>query len=228
MEEGVIVKISEGIIGNYKLIISSLPDWAQNFINLFLIVLLIFLYSIFVWKFYKFVSKKNIIGLDLREYNKSEHPFLMKLIAGFLYFIEYIIILPFLIFFWFSVFTLFLIILSQNQDVSQILIISGAVIAVIRLTAYYKESLSQEIAKILPFALLAIFLLNPNFLLKAQYFEEIINQLTVIPTFFNKIIYYLAFIIVIEIILRFFEFIFSLFESKETPKIRNSLCSTAS
>lgn len=203
------------IISIYQEFIGSMPPFLGSFFNFLILVLLIVLYSLFVWKFYRFISKKNIISLDLRKYTKSNNSFIAKLLAIFLYFAEYILILPFLIFFWFAIFTLFLITLTKNPNISQILIISAAVIAAIRMTAYYKGNLSQEIAKIFPFTLLAITVLNPHIFLEAQYVERIVTQLTQIPSFLGQIIYYLGFIIILEIILRFFEFIFSLFRSEE-------------
>lgn len=215
---GVFENFGAGLIVLYHDFIASLPPFAGNFFNFFILVLLIVIYSIFIWKFYRFIAKKNVLGLDLNKYNKSKHPIFTKLLAGSLYFVEYIIILPFLIFFWFAIFTLFLLVLTQNQDISQILIISATVIAAIRMTSYYKENLSQEIAKILPFTLLAISVLNPNFFLEAQYIERIFSQLSQIPSFFSQIAYYLLFIIILEVILRLFDFIFSLFKLEEVPK----------
>lgn len=200
-----------GLLETYNLFILTLPVWAQNFISLFLLVLLIFIYVIFIWKFYRFISTKNIISLNLNKYNKSEHPVAAKLFAGFFYFLEYIIILPFLIFFWFAAFTIFLILLTKDLEVGSLLIISATIIAAIRMTSYYKENLSRELAKLLPFTLLAISMLNPGFFS----IERVFSQLSQIPSFFNQIIYYLLFIITLELILRFFDFIFSLFSSNK-------------
>ena len=80
------VKIGDlgvNIFNYYTAIISSLPLFAQKFVGLFLIVLLIFLYSIFIWKLYRFISKKNFIELNLNQYNTSEHPLLAKTLAMF-------------------------------------------------------------------------------------------------------------------------------------------------
>jgi len=49
----------------YNSALALLPMWAQNFVGLFLLVLLIVIYSVFIWKFYRFVSTKNIINLNL-------------------------------------------------------------------------------------------------------------------------------------------------------------------
>ena len=102
------------LLDAYLTVIGFFPPIAQKFISFFLIALLIVLYAIFIWKFYKSIAKKNLIGLDLSRYNKAKHPVLVKLVAAGLYFIEYILILPFLIFLWFAFFTVFLILLTEN------------------------------------------------------------------------------------------------------------------
>ncbi len=199
----------------YNSFTSTLPIAFQSFINLFLLVLVIFVYSLFIWKFYKFIAEKNIFGLDLNKYNKAEHPFLTKLTAGGLYLVEYIIILPFLIFFWFAIFNFFLILLTDEAiGVSTILVISAVVIAAIRMASYYQKGLAEEIAKILPFTLLAISVLNPSFFSK-EFIIRITSRLGEISSFFQEILIYLAFIIILEIILRVFEFLFSLFGIEE-------------
>lgn len=194
------------ILTFYQSSVSVLPSWAQSFLNLFFLALLVLVYSIFIWKFYRFVAKKNLIELNLNKYNKSEHPFFSKVIAGLFYFLEYIIILPFLIFFWFSVFTIFLVVLTQNLEIGTILIISATIIAAVRMCAYYKEDLAKEIAKMLPFMLLAVSFLTPGFF----NFERILSHLNILGDFFDNIVIYLSFIIVLEILLRFFDFILAL------------------
>jgi hypothetical protein len=195
------------IVEIYDLFIISLPAWAQNFVNLFFLIILVFLYSFFIWKFYRFISKKDILGLDLNKYNKTDHPFFTKLFAGAFYFLEYLVILPFVIFFWFAMFTLFLILLTDNLEVGTLLTVSAVIVAVIRLSSYYKEDLAKDLAKLLPFTLLAVSLLNQNFF----DVEKILNNFATIPSFFQKIMIYLVFIIILESVLRLFDFIFSLF-----------------
>ena len=202
---------TSSIVEVYDAFISSLPIWTQNFVNLFFLIILVFLYSIFIWKFYRFIAKKNIFGLDLNKYNKTSHPLLTKLFAGGFYFLEYIIILPFIIFFWFAIFTFFMILLTDNLEIGSILTVAAIIVAVIRLSCYYKEDLAKDLAKLLPFTLLAIALFNQNFF----NFERILINISTLPSFFNKIIIYLAFIIILEIVLRFFDFIFSLFGLEE-------------
>ena len=198
----------------YQKTIATLPSFFGNFFNFLILVLLVVVYSIFIWKFYKFIAKKNILGLDLNKYNNSNNPFVTKIVAGLFYFVEYLLVLPFLIFFWFTVFALFLIFLTEELEIHTLLIISATIVAAIRMTSYYKEDLSRDIAKLLPFTLLSISILTPGFF----NVERIFTQLSQLPDFFNNILYYLIFIIVLEIVLRFFDFIFSLFGIEETTE----------
>ncbi len=204
---------TSSVVEAYTAFMNSLPEWTQAFVNLFLLIVLVFLYAIFVWKFYRFIATKNIFGLDLNKYNHSNNPVTTKLLTGGLYFLEYVIILPFAIFFWFAIFTLFLMFLTENLAISSLLTISAVIIAVIRISCYYKEDLARDLAKLFPFTLLAISLVNPNFF----NFQRILSNISQIPEFFSHIIIYLIFIIVLEIILRIFDFIFSLFGLEE-PK----------
>ena len=201
----------EGVIEGYNLFVASLPPLWQNFINLFLLVIIIVIYVIFIWKFYRWISAKNLLELNLNKYNLSKNPALTKMLAGGFYLLEYIIILPFIIFFWFTVFTLFLIVLTSQLPVDALLIISATIIAAIRMTAYYKEELSRDLAKLLPFTLLAVSLVSSDFF----NVQRILSQLAQIPTHFSSILSYLIFIIFLEIVLRLFDFILSIFNLHE-------------
>lgn len=210
----VIEEFSKGVTQAYDLLNSSLPQFAQNFINLFMVVALIFIYVVFIWKLHRFISTKNILGLNLNQYNKSSFPLLTKLIAGAFFFLEYIIILPFLIFFWYAIFALFLIFLTDNLDINSILLLSAVIVSAIRMTSYipnYGEKLASDLAKLLPFTLLAVSLLNPGFF----NFENTLAQFGQLPEFFSQITSYLIFIITLEVILRFFDFVLSLFNLED-------------
>jgi MFS family permease len=199
--------VSSSLSDFYSYFVSDLPGWMSNFIGLFLLVIVVVIYSIFIWKFHKFISKKNVFSLDLHQYNKSEHPFLSKLGAMGLYVVEYIIVLPLLIFFWFGVFSLFLILLTKDIPMQTILILSATIIGAIRMVSYYSENASREVAKLFPFTLLAVAMTESGFF----NFERIITQISQLPQFFNHILIYLFFIIVIETVLRLFEFLFGIF-----------------
>jgi len=212
---GIISTIVNGFVDAYTSIVSSLPDSYGPVINIFLYTILIVGYSIFVFQFYRFLARKNIIKINLNQYNRSEHPLFKKLFAMLFFFLEYIVILPILAFFWFAVLAFILMLLSENQPLSQILLVSAAVVGAIRVTSYFKEDLSRDLAKMFPFTVLAIFLLSPDFL----EFTPIVDKLSEIPAFFSHIVTYLVFIVILEIIIRIFYSISLLFRSSIQEEI---------
>jgi len=109
------------------------------------------------------------------------------------------IILPVLVFFWFGVFALFLLILSKSQSISQIVLIAAAIVAATRLTSYFSQDLSKDLAKLLPFTMLAVFLLDTKGFFN---FSNIMSRFSEIPLIIHEIFAYLVFIIIIEIIMR--------------------------
>lgn len=210
-----ITDFTSDLIAGYNGFLSLLPPFFQTFFNFFFLALLIFAYATLIWKLHNLISKKNILNLDLNRYNTAEHPTIAKIVAGALYFLEYIIILPFLIFFWFSILGVSLTIFTDLQ-VGTILVVSTVTVAAIRIASYSNENVAKQIAKLLPLNLLAISLLVPGFF----EFERILNNINQIPGFLSQIFYYFGFMIILEVILRFFEFIFSMFglENEEITK----------
>ncbi len=202
MNESFVGVVSQ-VSGFYSGIIQTLPTWLQNFINLFLLSLLIVVYSVFIWKFYRWISKKDILELNLSRFNKSEHEFVAKVFGAFIYFVEYLVILPFVVFLWFGIFVIFLMLLTKALSVQTILVVCVVIVAAIRMTAYYKEDLSRDLAKLIPFNLLALAIAQGLF-----DFPKIIDQILVLPSFFSEIWIYLIFIVVLEFILRFLDIIF--------------------
>ena len=181
------------------------PEPYRNYIILGVFIILISFYSIFVWKFYRFLAKRDLLNLNLSQYNQSEHPFLKKFFEVLLFIVEYIIILPIVVFFWFLVISIILLLLAKEQSISNILLISATIVGAVRITAYYNEDLSKDLAKMFPFTILALALLTPNFFdLKGT-----ILKISEIPNLLTNIIFYLIAIMVLEFILRIFFLIMS-------------------
>jgi hypothetical protein len=107
-----------------------------------------------MWKFSRFMSRRDVLKLNLSNYSRSKHPEARKTFAVFLYLIEYIIILPFVIFIWFIGLTAIILLASQDQAVIQVLTLAAAIVACIRIVSYYDEDLSRDIAKLFPLTLL--------------------------------------------------------------------------
>lgn len=207
--------VETALTNPYSSFLNSLPEHYRIFFNIFVYTILIALYSIFVFQFYRFLARKNIIKLNLSQYNRSQHPFFKKFFATLFFSIEYIIILPILVFFWFAILAFLLLLLSKDQPVNQILLVSAAVVGAIRITSYFNEDLSRDLAKIFPFTVLVIFLLSPNFL----EFTPVISKLSEIPFFLNHILFYLIFVIIFEIIIRGIYTITFLFKRPEEQEI---------
>ena len=208
--------IQQVLVDSYNSFTSSLPESYQLILNIFIYTILIALYSIFVFEFYRFLARKNIITLNLSQYNTSNYPALKKFFAALFFLIEYIIILPALVFFWFAILAFLLLLLSKGQSVAQILLVAAAVVGAIRVTSYFREDLSRDLAKMFPFTVLAIFLLGPNFL----DFSSVIEKLLEVPLFLNNIVFYLIFVIAFEIFIRFIYTIVFLFKHPEEQKMQ--------
>lgn len=210
--------VIDSFIEIYRNFVQGLPPQSQIFANLLILTLVIVIYAVFVWKFYVFISTRDILKLNLRKYNRTSHPVLAKIVAGFLYIVEYIIILPLLIFFWFGIFTILLTLITQGFESSSIVLIAAIVIAAVRICSYipnYGETVASEVAKIVPLTLLAFSITNPEFFNLGEIFQE----LTKIPQVLGEVRLYVFFIIFLELILRFFTFIVSIFrKSKDSDE----------
>ena len=177
----------------------------------FFAAILIALYSILTWKFYRFIARQDILSLNLSRYNQSEHPILSKLFAMILYLIEYIIILPLVIFVWFSVFTIMLLILSENLDINQILLITASIVGAIRILAYYEESLAEEIAKQTPLTLLIILISQSGF----SSANKVVSNIIQIPSLISQISSFFILIMLLELVLRILNLIATSGNSKD-------------
>lgn len=161
-------------------------------------VIAMVIYAIIVFKFYHFLARKDIFKLNLNKYNTAEHPSLKKFFGTLLYIIEYIIVMPIISMFWFGILAVLLAFLSKDPTASKVLLISIAVVSTVRICAYYNEDLSNDLAKMLPFALLAIMLID------ITYFNlnQSINVIKALPSNLNIIFYYTLFVIGLEFIMR--------------------------
>ena len=178
-----------------------------------LITLFIVTYSLFVFYFYRFLAKKNIINLNLTKYNQYEFGTVYRFFAIIFFILEYLIILPFITFFWFGILSILMLILSKGIPITQILIISASLIGAIRITSFVSEDLSRDLAKMIPLALLALAITSANFNI-----ELILEELKQIPSLLTKSVNFLIFIIGIEIIMRLIDFVLNFFRKKDTEK----------
>ena len=105
---------------------------------------------------------------------------------------------PVFAFFWFAVLTVILAFLSSQQSFSETLLIALVTVSAIRVTAYYKEDLARDLAKILPFAVLSALLINASF----SSVSDSLDRLRMAGDHSETILYYMAFLIGLEFVLR--------------------------
>ncbi len=156
------------------------------------------LYAVFVFKFYRFVAARDMLALNLSRYEESRYRWLRRVLHVVMYLTKYLVLFPAFAFFWFAVLTLILTFLSRDRPITDILLIALATVATIRVTAYYNEDLSRDLAKILPFAVLALFVIDASFF-------NVRNSLDVLQDANEAretILYYLLFLVVVEFALR--------------------------
>jgi hypothetical protein len=150
------------------------------------LIILIAIYSIVIWHFYRFIARRDCFRI-----NYSRHPKLISIL-------KYSLIYPFVAFLFFIGFSLMMLFITKNYEITGILSTSFAIVTAIRITAYYSEDLSKDVSKMLPFALLGLFLVEPSYFS----FGEIINKTYLLPEFFSLCIQFIILIVLVEWVLR--------------------------
>lgn len=169
------------------------------------------LYSVIVWHFYRFLSKRSLMEVNLDKYNYSKNPVLTKVFHYIFFSLKFVFVFPVLTFVWFSALSGLLFFLS-SQPIENILLTSITLVAAIRATAYYSEDLSKDLAKMLPFALLGVFIINPTFFSV----EEILVKIYQLPSFLPLLLAYLVFTVILEVALKLLRFVFIHLSPKHT------------
>ena len=179
--------------------VANFSEWANNFsieeilsgnfswiIPILYLVISIAIYSILIWHFYRFIARRDCFKISKGKYPKA---------VGFL---KYFFLFPFVAVVFFLGFTTLLLFLTRSLEVSQVLSTGFAVILAIRIASYYNEDLSKDVAKMLPFALLGIFLVDPSYF----NFDITVSNINSLPQNANIIAMFIFFIIIVEWILR--------------------------
>ena len=155
-------------------------------------------YAMFIFKFYRFVAARDMFEMDLSKYEESRYKLMRAFLHLIMYVIKYVLVFPLFAIFWFTVLTLILAFLSKEQVFPQVLLAALATVSAIRATSYYNEDLSRDLAKILPFAVLGIFIIDASFF-------EVYSSLNVLEQANDNrenILYYLGFLVALEFALR--------------------------
>jgi len=184
----------------------------NDYLPVFIFTLGIVIYSILIFKFYRYLARRDVFKIDLQKYNTSEHPFFSKLYQTLLYLLKYFLIFPLVASFWFICLTLLLIVMSDHQ-LGTLLLISISFVSAVRITSYLSEDLAKDLAKMLPFALLGIFLVDMDFISYTRIVEGVLN----IFNFFSVMKIYLIYLIIIELISRVIYDLIIWIKNEEAP-----------
>ena len=151
-------------------------------------------YGVFVWHFYRLIARREIVSMTLQKYHTGGK----KLTTIIVYFAKYVIVFPLVVTAWFIAYSLFMFFLAPDIDQDLVFLIVISLVVAIRMAAYYKEDLSKDLAKMIPFSLLGIFLVNTTLFTVDQFIERLDNF---IP-FIGKIAAFILFAIGVEAALR--------------------------
>ena len=173
------------------------------------------IYGVFVFNFYRFLARKDIFTLNLQKHNQSGHPVLRKTFSVISFTIMSLILYPVFVFIWFGVMAGLLFFLSQNQTTENVMLVAMGVVGAIRVCAYYTEALATDIAKVLPFSLLGVMIIDnaiAGFVDSTEHVREFALQ-------WETIAYYLVAVVILEFVLRILSGIVGLFRGgKKAPE----------
>ncbi len=166
----------------------------RQFVNLLISTIILFIASLIAWFIYsKQLAKRDLFELKL-EVGSRFRNFLERLV----YFLKYLVIFPVYSFLWFLIFSFLLFLLSKSRPIEDILYFGIIVVAATRIGAYVSERLAEDMAKLLPWSLILIFLIDPS----AITIKSISSSFGIFYEQIPKVAKYLVFIVGVEWVLR--------------------------
>jgi hypothetical protein len=137
-----------------------LRDFSTDTFPTLMAIIAIAAYSGFVFMFYRILAKKDLLTLDLSKYADDFGGKVKKYLRSVLFVIQYVVVVPVLIAFWTLVLAVILTLLSDSSDHARNALIATSVVGAVRILAYWTEDLSKDVAKMLPFAVLGVYLVS--------------------------------------------------------------------
>jgi hypothetical protein len=155
-------------------------------------------YAVFIFNFYRFLARKDIFEMDFTKYAQARFRFVRTFLHLIFYIGKYLIVFPFVAFAWFALLTVLLTFLAKTQSIESILLVAMAVLSAIRITSYYNEDLSRDLAKMLPFALLGVYIVDLSYFSFSTSLDALLRAFNQ----WESVAYYLLFVIGLEFSLR--------------------------
>ena len=139
---------------------TDFESFAVQVLPTFAAILGIVLYSAFVYRFYRYLAKKDLIDADFSQYSEGFTGFMKRLVDGIMLIVQNILFAPFLISFWVLILAIILTLLSGGDDLYWNVLVATSVVGAVRVISYFSEDLARDVAKMLPFAVLGVFLVD--------------------------------------------------------------------
>ena len=138
----------------YAITSSQVDEMAKTAV----IIVAIVMYSGLVFRFYRLLARRTMISIDTTTDKEGFIGWLSRQNKRLIFIILYAVLTPTLIGFWALVLSAILVILNGGQQLSSVAELAVAVVGAIRITSYFSENLAQDLSKMLPFAVLGVFL----------------------------------------------------------------------
>ena len=131
----------------------------KQFLVLLSSTIVLFLAIFIMWYFYhRQLSRKNLFDIPKID---SDRKF-VNFINRFVYFSKYLIIFPLYSFIWFLIFSFLLVLIAKARPIGEIMFFGIVIVSVTRIAAYVSPKLAEDMAKLLPWALIIVFLTDPT------------------------------------------------------------------
>jgi hypothetical protein len=138
----------------------DIESFSEQVLPTFAAIIGIVLYSAFVFKFYRFLAKKDLIDAEFEHLSEGFTGFMKRFVDGILLIVQNILFAPFLISFWVLILAVILTLLSGGDDLYWNVLVATSVVGSVRVISYFSEDLARDVAKMLPFAVLGVFLVD--------------------------------------------------------------------
>lgn len=127
--------------------------------NVIVMALVLVAYAAVIGVFYKTFSKRNIIEVD---WSKVGPSMFSQVATRVTFILEYIVLFPLTTFVWFVLLTVFLFFMSKTGTIADMMFASISLVAATRVCAYFDEEIAADIAKMIPLAILGVFIVEPT------------------------------------------------------------------
>ena len=169
-------------------VLELLVDFGRETYPTLMAIIAIAVDSGFVFMFYRILAKKDLLTLDLSKYADDFGGKVKKYLRSVLFVIQYVVVVPILIAFWTLVLAVILTLLSDSTDHARNALIATSVVGAVRILAYWTEDLSRDVAKMLPFAVLGVYLVSSTSV-QWNEFRELLESLPELAkSFFSSLV----------------------------------------